>query len=78
MTTVVKVSDKPEPAYGVLNARIVYQPSTRNWQLSLFGTNLTDEWYVNGGLDNRLGNGIDSATIGRPREVGVGLRWELD
>jgi iron complex outermembrane recepter protein len=71
-------SDNPEPAYGVLNARVVYHPSSRDWQLSVFGTNLTNEWYVNGGLDQRLGNGIDSAMIGRPREVGVGLRWEFD
>jgi iron complex outermembrane receptor protein len=67
-------SDKPEPAYGVLNARIVYQPRSRNWQLSLFGTNLTNEWYVNGGFDNRTQTGFDSAQIGRPREVGLGLR----
>ena len=71
-------SDKSEPSYGILNARVVYGPANRGWQLSLFGTNLTDEWYVNGGLDARTLSGIDMAMIGRPREVGVGLEWVFD
>ena len=70
-------SSKPEPAYGVLNARIVYQPAER-WQLSLFGTNLTNEWYVNGGIDGGLVWGYDFGTIGRPREIGLGLRFVLE
>ena len=39
-------SNKPEPAYGLLNARIVFQPTSRSGQVALFGTNLT-----NGGID---------------------------
>jgi iron complex outermembrane receptor protein len=70
-------TSKPEPAYGVLNARVMYQPDDR-WQLSVFGTNLTNEWYVNGGADNGLFRGYDFGTIGRPREVGVGLRFIFD
>jgi iron complex outermembrane receptor protein len=71
-------SNNPEPSYGILNARVIYQPANRNWQLSLFGTNLTDEWYVNGGLAARLQSGVDMAMIGRPREVGVGMRFVFD
>jgi len=71
-------SNKPEPAYGLLNARIVYEPAARNWRLSLFGTNLTDEWYVNGGFEAADTWGYDFATIGRPREVGIGLQFFLD
>jgi iron complex outermembrane receptor protein len=71
-------SDKPEPAYGVLNARVIYEPADGNWQLSVFGTNLTNEWYVNGGIDARGLTGYDFGTIGRPREVGVGLRFVFD
>jgi len=70
-------SAKPEPAYGVLNARIVYQAAER-WELSLFGTNLTNEWYVNGGFDTGLFWGYDLGTIGRPREIGMGLRFVFD
>lgn len=64
-----------EPAYGILNARVVYQAASRRWQLAAFGTNLTDEWYVNGGVDVARYEGYDTATIGRPREVGIGARF---
>jgi outer membrane receptor protein involved in Fe transport len=67
-------SRRPEPAYGIWNARIDYRPSNRNWRLSLFGTNLTDEWYVNGGIDIGLYEGYDFGTIGRPREIGLGAQ----
>ena len=65
-------SNKPEPAYGLLNARIVYQPANRAWQVALFGTNLTNEWYVNGGFDAgdirvRLGHDRPAARDRRER-----------
>jgi iron complex outermembrane receptor protein len=66
-----------EPSYGILNARIVYA-SGRDWQLSLFGKNLTDERYVNGGIDTGLFWGYDFGTIGRPREIGLGLEFILN
>ena len=62
-----------EPAYGVFNARLMYEPEDANWQLAVWGTNLTDEQYVNGGFDARQVWGYDFATIGRPREVGASL-----
>ncbi|HMB73574.1 MAG TPA: TonB-dependent receptor, partial [Gammaproteobacteria bacterium] len=71
-------SDQSEPSYGLLNTRVVYSPADADWQLSVFGTNLTDEWYVNGGLDTGLFWGYDFATIGRPREVGVGFSVALN
>jgi iron complex outermembrane receptor protein len=69
-------SDRPEPAYGILNANVIYQAANANWQLSLFGTNLTDEWYVNGGFVAVAA--LDYGTLGRPREIGVGVRFTLD
>jgi iron complex outermembrane receptor protein len=74
-------SNNPEPAYGVLNARVAYRAANARWELSLFGTNLTNEWYVNGGINGGtlpIHAGYDLATIGRPREVGIGLRFVLD
>ena len=71
-------SRDPEPAYGLLNARIVYQPANRAWQVALFGTNLTNEWYVNGGFDTALFWGYDFGTIGRPREIGASVRFVFD
>ena len=69
-------SHRLEPSYGLLNTSVVYRPAKARWQLSLFGTNLTNEWYVDGGLDVGLYDGYDSITIGRPRELG--LRFALD
>jgi iron complex outermembrane receptor protein len=71
-------SPRPEPSYGILNTRIVYTPSDASWSLSLFGTNLTDEWYVNGGTNPGVYIGYDIATIGRRREVGLGFTFEMD
>jgi iron complex outermembrane receptor protein len=70
-------SRRLEPSYGLLNARIVYRPAQAPWQLSLFGTNLTNEWYVNGGNDVGVYEGYDSITIGRPRELGLGFALDL-
>jgi iron complex outermembrane receptor protein len=64
-----------EPAYGVFNARFVYEPSARNFSLELWGKNLTDELYANGGFDQRDTWGYDFSIIGRSREVGVGLSF---
>jgi iron complex outermembrane receptor protein len=71
-------SSKPEPAYGILNAHMVYEPARGKWQIALFGRNLTDEWYINGGLDVGLFQGFDFATVGRRRELGVGFRVTID
>ncbi len=71
-------SNKPEPGYGILNARIVYEPANADWRFSLFGSNLTNEWYVNGGGDTGYAWGYDFGTIGRPRELGVGMQFFFD
>jgi iron complex outermembrane receptor protein len=71
-------SNKPEPAYGLLNARIVFQPTSRSWQVALFGTNLTNEWYINGGFDAGPFFGYDVAMIGNPREIGASVRFAFD
>ena len=71
-------TNKPEPAYGLLNARIIYTPAHAKWQLSFFGTNLTNAWYVNGGFNLGYAWGYDAALIGRPREVGVGVHFSFD
>jgi len=58
-----------------LNARIAFRPSDR-WELSLFGTNLTDERYTDGGFMSPLLQ-VDDGTIGRPREWGASVRFEF-
>ena len=66
-----------EPAYGILNARLIYEPSARNYSVEVWGKNLTDELYVNGGFDTRDIWGYDFSIIGRSREVGVSLGFEF-
>lgn len=62
-----------EPAYGVLNGRVVYTPNEGNWSADLWMTNITDEQYVNGGFDTRTVWGFNFSVVGQPREVGAGL-----
>jgi iron complex outermembrane receptor protein len=71
-------SDRSEPAYGLLNLRVRYTSADNSWSASLFGTNLTDERYVNGGFDARNPFGLDFIVVGRPREWGASLQFNLD
>src|SRR5690606_367183 len=66
-----------EPSYGVLNTRFVYEPAQGNWSVALWGTNLTDEQYVNGGFDARQVWGYDFAVIGPPREIGASVNIQF-
>jgi iron complex outermembrane receptor protein len=60
--------------YWLLNARLVYSPPAGNYQVSLFGTNLTNEYIINSGFLHNIWQ-FDFATVDRPREVGVGLKF---
>jgi iron complex outermembrane receptor protein len=64
-----------EPGYGIFNARFLYEPAERNYSVELWGKNLTDELYVNGGFDTRDTWGYDFSIVGRSREIGVGLSF---
>ncbi len=61
-----------QEAYDLLNARILIAPSER-WELALFGTNLTDEAYLETGFDT----GAFGPIVGipaRPREWGASVQ----
>ncbi|WP_428101256.1 TonB-dependent receptor [Candidatus Rariloculus sp.] len=62
--------------YGLASGRITYTPAAGNWDVALFATNLTDEYYRMGGFPAVLA-GIDQGVVGRPREFGVTLRMRL-
>lgn len=66
-----------EPAYGILNARMRYSPPGGEWNLELWGRNLTDEFYINGGFDTRTVWGYDFTVIGQSREFGLSLAFEF-
>jgi outer membrane receptor protein involved in Fe transport len=62
-----------EPAYGLLNGRMVFTPKEGNWTANVWATNIGDVQYVNGGFDTRTVWGYNFSVVGPPREVGVGL-----
>jgi iron complex outermembrane receptor protein len=66
-----------EPAYGILNTRFVYQPAARNYSVEIWGKNLFDELYINGGFDTRDTWGYDFSIVGRSKEFGVSLAFEF-
>jgi iron complex outermembrane receptor protein len=75
--TLVDANGQPilEPGYGILNARFVYEPPDRNFSVEIWGKNLTDELYVNGGFDTRDTWGYDFAIVGPSRETGVTISF---
>lgn len=62
---------------GTVNARVTYQPPNQDWSLSVFGTNLTDEYLLNSGFFHGIW-GYDFATVARPREAGVTFNFFFD
>jgi iron complex outermembrane receptor protein len=64
------------PSYGLLNARIEWQNVMRTHvNISLFGTNLLDKTYIQGGFPVAA-LGYDAVTYGEPRMYGVSLKYE--
>jgi iron complex outermembrane receptor protein len=61
---------------GIVNARVTYEPASADWSLSVFGTNLTDEYLLNSGFFHGIW-GYDFATVGRPREAGVTFNFRF-
>jgi iron complex outermembrane receptor protein len=62
--------------WGILNMRLVYAPGNADWELAVFGTNLTDEYMLNSGFFHGIW-GYDFATVSRPREVGASLTFRF-
>ena len=50
--------------FSNFNARLTYTPAEGNWDIALFGTNLTDEYQLNSGFFHGIW-GYDFATVGR-------------
>ena len=66
------------PSYDLLSARIQYSAPNDRWNVAVFGTNLTDEYYLIGGSDFFTTTGASVVLDpGRPREVGVRFPRQL-
>jgi len=61
---------------GITNLRMTYEPANANWNLAVFGTNLTNERLINSGFFHGIW-GFDFATVGRPREAGVQMNFKF-
>jgi iron complex outermembrane receptor protein len=63
-----------QTAYPMVNARLTYE--AEHWSIAVFGTNLTDERYLNSGFysDAFL---LEFVTLGRPREYGLAINVRL-
>jgi iron complex outermembrane recepter protein len=63
------------PCYGVLDARLQYNAPKDRWSIALFGTNLTNKFYLLGGVDFAKGytTGATELDPARPREYGAEL-----
>jgi iron complex outermembrane receptor protein len=63
--------------FGLLSANLRYAPNDDNWDVALYGSNLTDERYITNGLDAASSLGIAGVSYGRPREYGVRLGYRF-
>jgi iron complex outermembrane receptor protein len=61
---------------GTFNARLTYAPADGNWDVAVFGTNLSDEYQLNSGFFHGVW-GWDFATVARPRELGASLTFRF-
>ncbi len=65
------------PSYSVVNAQVQYVAPNDSWSLAVFGTNLTDEYYLIGGINFSDGPGSLERDPARPQEYGVTLRFNF-
>ncbi len=61
----------PQDAYTLLNGRIAWETSDKDWEIALYGRNLTNEEYFNGKLSLIGFFGREQGNPGPPREYGV-------
>lgn len=67
-----------QDGYGTLDARIILEPESGNWQLKFWGKNLTDKEYFVWAQDLiPLGLTHTTTFFGRPREYGMTFRVNL-
>ncbi|PHS39754.1 MAG: hypothetical protein COA91_05660 [Robiginitomaculum sp.] len=66
-----------QDGYGLLNGRITLTPADQNWEIALYGTNLTDELYLQGGLTTLDSFGMVEGTYGLPSEWGIATKLKF-
>ena len=66
-----------QDGFGLVNGRIALEGPSHDWEVALFGKNLTDERYVTGGVGGLSAIGLDEVQYGRPREWGAALTYRF-
>ncbi len=64
-------------AYGLLSAGITYTPENDRWDVTLSGTNLTDEYYRQSGFLLPVKN-LDFGTVAPPAEFALSFRFTFE
>lgn len=69
--------DTSQAGYGLLGARLSFGPRDGQWQVSAFGTNITNRHYITGGADFTGSLGFDFVVEAPPAEWGLDLRYNF-
>lgn len=73
--TTINSPNEVEDGYSLVDAHIILEPESGNWQFKFWGKNLTDSKYIVWGQDLiAIGNSHAAMWFGRPREYGATLR----
>lgn len=65
--------DEFQKGFGLLNARLSYAPEGGDWEVEVFGSNLTDEIYRKGAGSAGKSIGLPTNVLGEPRVYGLRL-----
>ncbi|VAV88800.1 TonB-dependent receptor, partial [hydrothermal vent metagenome] len=63
-----------QDGYGLLNGRVTLASSSSDWEISLYGKNLTNELYLQSGLTTLDSFGIVEGSYGLPLEWGIATK----
>lgn len=78
-STVRRTNTVIMPSTGLLSARLQYAAPGDRFSVAIFGSNLTNEYYLLGGT--RFGAegtvAADTVDVGRPREIGAEVRFNF-
>ncbi len=66
-----------QDGYGLLNARVTLTPANANWEIALYGRNITDELYLQAGLTTLDSFGIVEGSYGLPAEWGIATKLKF-
>jgi len=66
-----------QDGYGLLSARMTLSPHNSNWEVAVYGTNITNELYLQAGLTTLDSFGIVEGSYGLPAEWGIATKFKF-